>query len=302
MSEQLKRDLYNYEVSPPPGTWQEITRKLKESDDSSLLTQKMLNYEVSPPTGLFQEILEALATQKLPSGATGKVIQKPLPQLVAAASLFGIILMSSLYLFYNNSSKKLVTDSQKNTENNTNRNIESVPRSSRGAQEPKVTESGNSASVGAIASVYNNQREKKNDSRGTSRGIYRTMVNIAQTISSTEPISIPAKPIRNPNGDIIQDPKVLTPPGGKYISITGPNGQQTKISSKFNNLLLYLNDQSDIEDFDGYFDRTFLESLIWKSRFNDWREKIIKTSFIPTSTNFMDILEFRDLISKDVQN
>jgi hypothetical protein len=301
MSEQLKRDLYDYEVTPPPGTWLEITRRLRESDTSSLLAKKMSDYEVSPPAGLFQEIMESLA-QKHGTSLPGKVIRKPLPQLVAAASLFGIVLMSSLYLFYNNTSKKLLADSQKNTEKKSNRQIESVGRAHKGGAEPLATESGHSASVGAIASVYNNHREKKNYSRGTSRGIYRTMVKIAQTMSASKPITIAAKPIRNPNGDIIQDPKVLTSPGQKYISITGPNGQQTKISSKFNNLLLYLNNESDIEDFDGYFDRTFLESLIWKSRFNDWREKIMKTSFTPTSSNFMDILEFKDLISKDVQN
>lgn len=87
--------------------------------------------------------------------------------------------------------------------------------------------------------------------------------------------------------------------GDNYISVTGPNGQQTKISSKFVNVLLYMNNDSNIEQFEGYFSKTFLESLVWKSKFQDWRNKILQTSLIPSADNFMDILELKDLIVKD---
>jgi hypothetical protein len=303
MSEQLKEKLHNFEVTPPPGTWQEIARKIRESNDSFLLAEKMYNYEVPPPAGIMAEVLKAFTSHQQQNGRLHtSAIPKRIPHLIAAASIFGIVLMSSLYLFYNNSPKKLVADSQKNTEKKNNKEKELPDTAKESLAELTTPGSEQSTSVGAIASVYSNQREKKNYNRGTSRDLYRTIVKIANNLSAAEPISISAKPIRNKFGDIIQDPRLITSPGQKYISITGPNGQQTRISSKFMNLLLYMNDQSDIEDFDGYFDKTFLESLIWKSRFKDWREKIMQTSFIPTSTNFMDILEFKDLIAKDIQN
>ena len=115
-------------------------------------------------------------------------------------------------------------------------------------------------------------------------------------------IMIAAKPIRNANGEIIQNTQMkINHDDKQYISITGPNGQQTKISSKFLHLLLFINDDSDIDQVDGYFDKNFLESLIWKSRFQEWRNEIINTSFVPSLANFMDILEFKDLITKDKQ-
>jgi hypothetical protein len=112
---------------------------------------------------------------------------------------------------------------------------------------------------------------------------------------------IAAKPIRNAKGEIIQNPRIINNPGSNYISITAPNGEQTKISSKFLHLLMFLNDANDIDQVDGYFDKNFLESLIWKSRFQEWRNEIINTSFGPSSTNFMDIFELKELITEERQ-
>ncbi|MEJ7914218.1 MAG: hypothetical protein WKF70_13745, partial [Chitinophagaceae bacterium] len=153
--------------------------------------------------------------------------------------------------------------------------------------------------ISTIASNFITRKEKKNSFGSGNKSLRKSIVKIASSIISARQISIAAKPIRNERGDIIQDMNLVSIAGNKYITITGPNGQQTKISSKFLNLLLYLNRDSDIQVFEGYFDKNFLESLIWKSRFDDWRKKIIQTSFSPSSTNFMDILEFKDLINEN---
>jgi hypothetical protein len=162
MSEQLKEKLHNFEVTPPPGTWKEISRKLRGSNDSILLAEKMYNFEAPPPAGLMVNILHALQSPQKQNGQLRLGgFPKRMPHLVAAASIFGIVLMSSLYLFYNNSPKKLVADSQKNTESQNNKDRELHDTSKESVPEANRPDPAPSTAVGAIASVYTNQREKK---------------------------------------------------------------------------------------------------------------------------------------------
>ena len=130
---------------------------------------------------------------------------------------------------------------------------------------------------------------------------------LSKSVITEEPVAvpevnIPAKPIRDESGEIIQYISLAEGIASRYVSVTGPNGQQTKISSKFANLLLYLNDDNDTDENEGVFTRSFLESLLWKSRFQSWRNAISQTAYIPSSTNFMDILEFRDLILQEKES
>jgi hypothetical protein len=107
---------------------------------------------------------------------------------------------------------------------------------------------------------------------------------------STYNLGMQASLIRNESGDIIQAPAVLrNGSNDEYISVTGPNGQQTRISAKFADVLLYLNKNENLQNEE------------WQRKFEDWRGKIMQTSFIPSSNNFLDILELKDFILKDNQ-
>jgi hypothetical protein len=92
---------------------------------------------------------------------------------------------------------------------------------------------------------------------------------------------------------------LLTTAASNYISVTGPNGEQTRISTKFANYLMYLN--KDGGDNEEYIDYLIRNSNFWKTRFEQWRNKILQqASFIPSSTNFFDIIELKELL-KDNQ-
>lgn len=305
MPEQLKNKLFNYEVPPPPGAWKEVATELVNTNEFLPLSRKMYDFEVTPPAAAWKSIASLLDNHDETINETPvKSIPRRVNHIMAAAAIFGILLMGSLYILYNNSSRRQMSDVQKNLKNLTNgdqKNKQTEPIApSPNTNLPKLDYKQNPA-VASLASDFITRKEKKNYSRGNNKSLRNTIVNIAHSL--IEPtITIAAKPIRNEKGDIIQDMRLVNVTENKYISVTGPNGQQTKISAKFMNLLLYLNGDSDIEEFDGYFDKNFLESLIWKSRFEDWRKKIIETTFSPSSTNFMDILEFKDLIMKDKEN
>jgi hypothetical protein len=77
----------------------------------------------------------------------------------------------------------------------------------------------------------------------------------------------------------------------------GPNGETTRISAKFANVIRYLN--GDTEEPTEYLDNVIRDSDTWKKRFQEWRSKIRESSFIPSTANFMDILSFKDLLEQD---
>ncbi len=107
-----------------------------------------------------------------------------------------------------------------------------------------------------------------------------------------QPVSIPARLIRDANGNVIMDLNLITTPDAPYITVTGPNGSQTRISSKFLGFLRYLN--GDAQD-----DAANYDEIIWKEKFNSWREKLLnENSFIPAANNFFDIFEMKDIIQE----
>lgn len=299
MPEQLKNKLFNFEAPPPPGVWKNIAGELAESNELLPLSKKMYDFEVSPPVASWKAISILLNNSHVTADQPlGGNIPRRLNPVMAAAAILGILLMGSIYIIYNNSSRKQVLDVQKNLAKGEKKNQLTEPSIVAPNQDIARLEEKPNPALAAISSDYI-RKEKKNYSGVNSRSLRNAIVKIAHAFVTEPPITIAAKPIRNEKGDIIQDMRVVNAGGDKYINVTGPNGEQTRISAKFMNLLLYLNGDSDVEDFDGYFDKNFLESLIWKSRFEDWRKKIIETSISPSSTNFMDILEFKDLIMKD---
>lgn len=299
MSEDLKYKLYDYEVAPPPEVCDSLRLELIEINELLLVSQKLYDFEVNPPDTSWQVIVADLnQVSAQPHQAPVKKLNKRVITMVAAAAVLGVILLGSLYLVNNISSKSrfsgIQPDSPGNNQNKTSKPLTVLPQSKRD----------NSISQQMNASISDNiiNKQKNKLSKDTDKILRNTIIKNVRSFGSELGIIIKPKPIRNERGYIIQNLNLMNLGGNDYISITGPNGQQTKISAKFLNVLLYMNDDSNIEQFEGYFSKTFMESLIWKSRFKEWRNKLIQTSIIPSPDNFMDILAFKDLIIKDKEN
>jgi hypothetical protein len=80
----------------------------------------------------------------------------------------------------------------------------------------------------------------------------------------------------------------------QYLTITAPNGQPVKISSKFSDGLSYLLNYEPVFNMDGVF-----KSISWKQQFNNWSNKLMnRTGFIPAASNFLDIVELEDLLKE----
>lgn len=298
MSEQLKHKLLNYEVPPPLGVWKNIAQELREINPLLGLSQKMHAYEVDPPAAAWKNISSQLDNKNAssvisvtPAKANKTIVYK----LLVAAVFVGVVLAGGIYLNTGNIRKqitgKLISATQKKNKRlkNLAPNV-AVPESTRVP----------SLQMSVSSSDFVTNKRKENNPEADNKILRNAIVSVRSMLSPAD-VVVPAKPIRNESGDIIQDFNLINATNNKYINITGPNGEQTRISSKFLHVLLYLNGDSEINfnAFQGYFDKTFIESLIWKTRFKSWREKIIKNSFVPSSTNFLDIIEFSDLLTKE---
>lgn len=116
-------------------------------------------------------------------------------------------------------------------------------------------------------------------------------------VISKEAPNVAARPIRDSKGNIVLDKELIFTPDNNYIVVTGPNGEQTRISSKFLPMLSSLNGSTEGQD---YFTFFLNENSIWKLRFDQWRNKMLsQPSFIPTATNLVDLLELKDILQEN---
>jgi hypothetical protein len=121
-------------------------------------------------------------------------------------------------------------------------------------------------------------------------------INAADRVVADESIAIPNEPIRDNHGNIIMDEKLVSAPDVNYVTVTGPNGEQTKISKKFLHALSYMNAGTD----DDHLGIALQESSMWKWLFKEWREKLLKQpTFIPSTTNFLDIMELKEILHEN---
>ena len=121
-------------------------------------------------------------------------------------------------------------------------------------------------------------------------------INGPDRVASAEKIFIPTQPIRDQQGRIIMDEKLISAPDVNYVTVTSPNGEQTKISKKFLHALSYMNAGSDDET----FGIALQESELWKWLFDQWRQKLLtQPSFIPSTTNFLDIMELKEILHEN---
>jgi hypothetical protein len=81
------------------------------------------------------------------------------------------------------------------------------------------------------------------------------------------------------------------------VSFVGPNGQEVKVSSKFSNLLGYM-DGRDPETVEN-LDKIISESNFWRGKFKSWRNKMISNNNASSPANFMNIIELSKLLNEE---
>ncbi|MBO9565107.1 MAG: hypothetical protein J7621_20190 [Niastella sp.] len=305
MSANVQHILLNLEAAPPPGAWETISTRLDTEFDASesKIAEKLYDWETPPPSAAWDHIALALQITPAPQEAPAKVIRLPFRKVAIAAAVLAIVgFLTWNFLNSAPDNTNIVQRTQEPTtpNNNTPNNDVQVQPSL-----PAID-----ASIGGRRRTTINVARRVNVTEALNTNyVSNTMPEIdpmddiqhaeidglrAQVTTARNGIKAPL--IKDANGNVIMDKSLIITRDNNYIIITCPNGEQTRISAKFLPVLTDLNAATDPAE---YFDAVIRENNIWKSRFSQWRAKLMQqASFAPTANNFLDILTLKELIAE----
>ncbi len=304
MAADIQHTLLNLEVTPPPQAWTAIEQWLDAAYDAQEATVagKLYDYETLPPATAWDNISTALDSKyketRNKKQGTARVF--PLRRIAVAAALAGLIGFSAWYLFSGNINNKTVAQQPVKIPA-ADAIINSLPTTpqlsandpaQQATHRPLVLRFHRSVNMMPVSIADNDEPSVSVEMCAAAPGNVHPM-NISHTPSVTAP------PIRDAEGHIIMDKRLITSPDNNYIIVTGPNGEQTRISTRFLQWINALNSDMQPQE---YFDMIIRGDSLWKQRFKEWRSKMIQQgSFAPDVANFLDIVELKELIENTNQ-
>jgi hypothetical protein len=323
MSTNFQYRFQQHEVIPPGDVWNKIAGRLDEEYDQHdiLLSRKLSDLEQAPPA-LWSSILTELESDltadkpvlKIPppeeATDTGHRQPRVIPfRFQRVAAVFALALaVSALYYFLSGKQDEPVvafTEVPTQTQAGISPSLTpSEPPAEPVAQQlPDTRRSYPQRSVAQnIVHVVNRPATDYDDknvyqAENTEDITYAAVDNADKRITN-ERIAVPSRPIRDGAGNIILDEKLVSAPDDNYVTVTGPNGEQTKISKKFLHALSYMNSASGEDDYMGIM---LHEGSLWKWLFQEWRQKLLtQPSFIPSAANFLDIMELKEILHENL--
>lgn len=298
MPGSLQNRFQRHEEKPPPAVWDKISRHLDEEFNASdsQLSMKLENAEATPPPGILNGILSALHDKTNVAALTGKATPVLIRRIAAAAAVIVVIALAALYFIPSQTPQPALSNVvPATTDENPPQKADSpattyTPSASTPAARQTlktrsplpVRRSLSYAAAGRHAGVVQHEQI-------SSTSLLETSPYTLETVIEEEYIAVSAPPIRDADGNIIMDMRLISDPGDPYITITSPNGNPTRISSKFLKCLSYINNLSAADG-----DRQAMEC---KERFDQWRSKLLtEAAFVPAANNFFDIFELKELL------
>jgi hypothetical protein len=309
MAAEVQHTLSNLEITPPPGAWNAIAARLDtEFDaDESALSDKLAEFELAPPSAAWQNIEAAIVHDPAQvEAAPAIIITRPFRRWAAAAAAVVVLALGSWYIMNRDTPPAntfTVVPVPSGNKNNTAPRNNDAPANKEPAAVAESTRPLPRRPVAIVAAAQ--KLPVQPDSTNNLPDLHpELLANLqptgmqnVQSFSSHASPNVAAPPIRDANGDIILDKDLIFASDNNYIVVTGPNGEQTRISSKFLPLISSLNDKSESLD---YFQFFLNEDNIWKLRFNEWRDKMIRqASLIPTATNLLDIIQLKEILQEN---
>jgi hypothetical protein len=312
MATNIKHTLYNLEVAPPPGIWPDIAARLNTEFDAEEIpvAQKMFDLSVTPPAAAWEKIAAHLPQQQI-AQKEGKLISLSVRKTIAAAAMVLLTLSAWYFLDKTNSNDEPNVARKATTPSTVDKGatVESRTPAADTEIDERPVESIDHKSLASLsaadAGLINARYANRNRAWRTASIYYQPIATSYAGLDEDKAVAfteanapnVEAPLIRDANGQVILDKKLITSPDDCYITITSPNGQQTRISSKFLHIISTLNDDVEPQD---YFDFMMQENSLWKIRFSEWKEKFMtQASLIPTATSFTDILELKDLLMEN---
>ncbi len=277
---QWTRELYHYEVSPPPGSWDRISFELE--NDITDLRMNLKNLEEPPPPAVWESVRKELA-----SNEPARVI--PLPWYsrwsgwAAAAAVSGVLFLAYYLMNGRNDFKpaELATSIQ---------SPESTSIVSKSKIPTQITV------VPPVAKEPPANEEKKsqrtNDAAQTNIETATVALHTAEK-KPTKHYHVPAVLEPGTRKEDLPMPQTLHDnrdyrkmksvqfDDGNYIQLVSSEGNTTRLSYKLQEMIPAI--RNDVDN----------------ATLAQWKSKLATTAFMPASVNFFDITDMVTILAEN---
>jgi hypothetical protein len=301
MAGSLQQRLQQHAEVPPAGAWNRIAARLDDeySAQDAKLSQKLEHASVEPPLHIWTNIAQELAPATVAPGT--RVVPMIVRRTAYAAAVALLLIAASVYFIWPVSRETRQTPALSEVRPAPEKKVSDSAAPERAATILQDT-TADSRSLANNAPETRTRTPVRTETRANADAQPVTYepeadyieeaayVFTPQPVRSVQQISVSAPPIRDSRGNIIMDLDVIREPGQPYITVTGPNGNQTRISTKFLNCLRYINGNISFSEMDR-------DAAECRTKFDHWRKKLLtEAAFMPSSDNFFDIFEMKEMI------
>lgn len=294
MPGSLQNKLQQFEVTPPPSVWNKIAERLDEEfvPGDSILSSKLSDASVAAPQPVWAKIEAELFSQAAEEPKRAVVVSVIYKRLAVAALIAGLISVAVVY--FSGGDKVPQPEIVQNTP------VTPPPPDTK----PLIVQTNPAEKNENIAAVAVRKKpvRRVNQAMAPSAAYVETAyagespeeahLYDLNTVETVQNVSVSAPPLRDKSGNLIMDLATISGPNDPYIVVTGPNGKQTKISSKFLSCLGYMNASLSSSEMDS-------KAIRCTAQFEEWRSRLLsEPAFIPTANNFFDIFELKDMLQE----
>jgi hypothetical protein len=272
---QLKERLYNYEASPPPGTWNKIAAAIEESMIGAEFQGTLHNMEVTPPKSAWKNIAASLEKEPAVVISTRRKYI-PVLRYAAAAAVAALILLAGLRLFNQSTSgdqnlvdktgEKLPVKTISPVTTQGTKDEPSIAVESQEAQDDAALEE----SKHTIARLE--ARAGRTQSQLRMEPVYTRMAAFSDLAPEQTYKELDYSEALN----AASHEENLSVTASRYVMMMTPDGQFIRMSKKLGDLVCCVSgEEQDPECVD---------------QINQWRKKVATSTLTPSPGNFMDIL------------
>ncbi|MFM2358553.1 MAG: hypothetical protein RLY16_546 [Bacteroidota bacterium] len=294
MNNNWQHRIQQHTALPPEALWDRIAIELDRADNQGV-SERLQQYQAIPPEEIWEQIAQHLPTidetRQAPVTATNHTQQATTIRkfnwikLGAAAGIL-LLLGSSMYWY--------------------------VLRQSPGIEAGNSTSSTNLKQQGhSPVATQKDVIATLTPKTGTSKKtVVQSRKQVTLKIDSSLLLLLPAQggaPIHaTPTIDlaVVGDPKhtdiaidgfpaEINQP---YFTITGPDGEMVRVSSKLKNIAPLLSERDPANEEN--IDLIIKNSAGWKLKLKHWKDRMLQIPFTPSPTNLMNIIELGKMLDE----
>ncbi|QEC45669.1 hypothetical protein [Pseudobacter ginsenosidimutans] len=302
MEPTIQHKLANLEIAPPQGGWELLSARLvTEYDQTEIrLAQTLNDTALTPPSGAWAAIATGLPSEEelitTPvQPAPARVVSFPFGKVAVAAAVLIVISFAGWFMLSSDNTTAPVAQTDAPPGNN----VQAQPNAPSNSPNRITTPPAIAQEIPAERTRPLDVEQKEIENNTLITDVTEDNQPIDQDLPAAEPslvrsqnlstaaVSIPNRAYRDAAGKVVMDMNLLTTPGTQYVTVTAPNGEQTRISRKFLPVLTFINTGAD----NGQFNSSF------KQKIQELRKQLLQqASFVPSAANFLDIMELKELL------